>query len=410
MARKATGSVYYSNSKWYARTRVKAPDGTVKRVVILLPGATDEFSAKQAAMGIQEDAKEAPDSYRGSAGITFAELVERYKKTDRWLPGTEKRLPQRLLEKQVKLITPEHLMRVVDELDEIKDVAWQTRRILWFFIRSVLQYGRTIGLYKISPAAGVDPPRRGGKKALSQIRTAEINKLIECESISIHRREMWAFLALTGLRVGEAMAIRRRDINLEENYITITRSIGRDGKYKFPKSGETREIIILPELKPLLEIICSRSEIFYTNPNKYSAETFRKDLERSGIYVAEGDGQSKAVRVHDLRAYHATTHLMRGTPIHVAQKYLGHSSIEQTSGYLRSPRPGEQTPDWIGLTGNFLNAVRANNSSKINDLRVTTIKSCGLVLTGKNGCKTRVSMDLPLPMDVLFGRINERSD
>ena len=154
------------------------------------------------------------------------------------------------------------------------------------------------------------------------------------------------FLYSTGLRISEALALKKDDINLDENYLQVTDC----------KNGKERVIPISDSLalackeyvryRDILPISKSKSEHFFVklDGGKCSENAvrvwFRKCLTKAGIpYGGKGQGP----RVHDLRHTFAVTSLANmaesGVDLYVSlpilSSYLGHQSLSATNHYVR---------------------------------------------------------------------------
>jgi integrase len=161
-------------------------------------------------------------------------------------------------------------------------------------------------------------------------------------------RVYWpVLLALsTGMRRGEILAIRWRDIDLGRGSLRVMQSLEetRMGgvRFKPPKTNRTR-VIALPwfaveELRRLKHLqaeellrlgvrqtgdtlVCCREDGEPKHPGSLTSE-FRSLLDRFG--------DMPRVRFHDLRHSHATQLLADGVHPKVAQERLGHSTIATT--------------------------------------------------------------------------------
>ena len=116
-------------------------------------------------------------------------------------------------------------------------------------------------------------------------------------------------LARTGIRLGEASAIRISDIDFNSKYIWIKRSYRR-GKFTAPKNGKTRSVDMSDQLARVLknlvkerkkEILKSGesnvTELLFLNKGKiieqnYIRRIHHRILRKAGI---------RKIRVHDLR-------------------------------------------------------------------------------------------------------------
>jgi integrase len=166
-----------------------------------------------------------------------------------------------------------------------------------------------------------------------------------------HRLEAFITLALlTGMRHGELDALRWDDINFEEGYLQVRRTVGRiAGKKGFveraPKTRKSKREIVLPRLAldalvkhrerqrevqaqageqwaALNLVFCNPRGGFLSAPATLWA--FYRLLEKAGL---------PQIRIHDLRHTASTLFsLEMGQPEKLVQDLLGHESIEMTRG------------------------------------------------------------------------------
>jgi integrase len=169
-------------------------------------------------------------------------------------------------------------------------------------------------------------------------------------------------LALTsGARIGELLALRWSDLDLESGTLRIerTRSAAKDGPtFTTPKGGKARHAHLTPRaLEALRRHRASQNEerlkvgrawedsnlIFPTRtggvmrPSTLTDDHFKPLLERAGL--------PRSVRFHDLRHTAATLLLSRGVDVVSVQRLLGHASAAMTlSVYAHyMPSMGEAT-------------------------------------------------------------------
>ncbi len=158
----------------------------------------------------------------------------------------------------------------------------------------------------------------------------------------------------TGLRVGEAVALKEADVDLKKQCLTVNDS----------KNGKQRIIPLDPSLVKVCQQYqyCRRqlvlgkteSDYFFIRPNGKPCSTaairnwFKKGLEVTGI-ARKGrihNDKKYPPRLHDLRHTFAVTALasmaQAGLDLYVSlpilSNYLGHQSIGATDHYVRLAR------------------------------------------------------------------------
>jgi site-specific recombinase XerD len=171
-------------------------------------------------------------------------------------------------------------------------------------------------------------PRRE-KRLPSVLSQEEIRRLFDSETNPKHRLLLMLVYS-AGLRVSEAVALKKQNIDLERKTILIRSAKGRKDRYTLLAA---RAAAFVTEYYRLFNIT---TWLFPgQNPSAHlsirSAQSiFTKALRRAGI--------SKNTSIHSLRHTFATHLLESGTDIRYIQSLLGHSSIKTTARYTHVAR------------------------------------------------------------------------
>lgn len=176
----------------------------------------------------------------------------------------------------------------------------------------------------------------------------------------------WHLLAFTGMRRGELLTLRWRDVDLDAATVAIRRSVGvvrnageggevREGSTKTGKSQ--RVIDIDPATVAVLKswkrergelalalarpgaLVFSTLEGEHLHPERFW-RTFRNTLARCRKQL--GEAAPPMITLHDLRHTHATPPLSVGEPVKTVSERLGHASITVMLGVHAHVRPGDQ--------------------------------------------------------------------
>ena len=162
------------------------------------------------------------------------------------------------------------------------------------------------------------------------------------ERVRSHFRPLVRFLAGTGCRWGEAVALQVGDLDLRHRVgdqpqplVHFRRALKWSpdgvrlvGATKTKKSN--RRIVLPPELVgEVAELIAGRSRTDLVFTAVRGGEVHHRTFwEREWLPAVEGI--EPRPRIHDLRHSHASWLLGQGVPIHVVQARLGHESIQTT--------------------------------------------------------------------------------
>jgi integrase len=189
------------------------------------------------------------------------------------------------------------------------------------------------GYLPTNPAKGVRLPRaKEHQKQDMRILTAdELNQILE--AIHPHYRPFVMFLAGTGCRWGEVVALEIRDVVLPNVRIRQALQWSPDNNREVgpTKTGRSNRTIVLPpqlvdDVKPLLAR--TPGDLVFTAPRggMIQHRTFWSDIWQPAV---KGLPLPRP-RIHDLRHSHAAWLLAEGVPIHIVQARLGHESITTT--------------------------------------------------------------------------------
>lgn len=147
----------------------------------------------------------------------------------------------------------------------------------------------------------------------------------------------------TGIRVGEAVALKTKDVHLDEQYLIIRRS--KNGKERMvPFSDSLADV--LRQYRDSLQIIRDSEGYFFVKRNGYQCqaktiyEWFRVVIRRAGI---SHGGKGQGPRLHDFRhvfSIHSFVAMAEsGLDLYyslpILSEYLGHQSLEATDKYVR---------------------------------------------------------------------------
>ena len=155
----------------------------------------------------------------------------------------------------------------------------------------------------------------------------ELKKLFSCIHNPQHKLIIKLYYS-SGLRLSEAIYLRVKDIDFNENVVWI-----RDGK-----GGKDRMSILSKELSKDLQNHCEKcgknnnSFVFvnkYGNP--FSQRSIQRIIEKAKIESDIG----KDIHIHTLRHSFATHLLEEGVDIRKIQELLGHSDLSTTQIYTK---------------------------------------------------------------------------
>ncbi len=169
----------------------------------------------------------------------------------------------------------------------------------------------------------------------------QIAKLLDLIPEGVYQRYA-AALVFTGMRAGEATAMRVRDADLKRNILRVSRSFspGENGELieQSPKSHKEREVPIIKAFRPFVVEAAKGKEpddLLWAGSNggRLTARNFRRAVEWEKIKTVL---RRPDLRVHDLRHTFATILFDAGASAPDVQAVLGHSSLQVTERYSRA--------------------------------------------------------------------------
>jgi integrase len=246
-------------------------------------------------------------------------------------------------------LTPARLDTFFLDLFHDSGLSGSTVNSIMKSLRAPLREAERLGYLDRSPMRAIQIMSRTGKErgALTQ---EELNKLFAPDALTQvwkgRRIEMVVSMiaAGCGLRLGEAMALRPKDV--ENGILRVTRQFDRNGgTFKPPKWNSVREVPVPPRLQEELERLKEHQSIGddelytagiiptrpYTRLDVIGA--LREALEEIGIPKEEQKRTARFLDYHALRHTYITRLRAEGVPDWMIQSAAGHKSIEMTDNY-----------------------------------------------------------------------------
>ena len=193
------------------------------------------------------------------------------------------------------------------------------------------------GALKVNPADGVDRPTARPEREGRALTDSEVSKVISAaESVDSGTAPMVWLMARAGLRVGEVLALKRSDVDMESRVLTIRGSMSRREGVKPVKgsAGRGRTIPMSDDLVDRLSENLQRTVVsidgwLVTAPRGGSV---RYDNWRTRTwYKISALADVGDINPHDLRHTLATRlFVMDGWTVPAVQAFLGHTDPKVT--------------------------------------------------------------------------------
>jgi len=223
-------------------------------------------------------------------------------------------------------------------------------------LSNALDYAVKMGLVVRNVAKVVKPPRVA-RVTMQTLSPEEVSRFLDVARDTDYY-VYFATLVYTGLRRGELLALRWRNLDLSSGRLSVVETAYRlgSGEYRIkePKTLQSRRTVILPSsLVELFKVYRFDQELWRIqwgislnaddfvfirpdgspiNPNAISL-AFRRIIRKTGL---------KDIRIHDLRHTHATLMLKAGIHPKVVSERLGHANIGITLDIYSHVLPGLQ--------------------------------------------------------------------
>lgn len=243
-----------------------------------------------------------------------------------------------------------------------------TRRSAYNLVRSALDTAVRDDLIRTNPAAKVQRPVAGTKEA-TWLTPDQVKAVID--AMKDHRLHgLVVLLANSGLRIGEALALRWQDIDLAAGVLRVTGTLGYVGGgwlRSEPKSLRSRRSIKLTPAA--LEALKTRrkaqavdqlsmgsswrNELDLVFTTEHGAPLDRHNALKTYKRFAESVGVGGSF--HTLRHSVATTLMATGTPARVIADILGHSSTDVTNDLYSHVSP-ELAAEALGRLGKAMDS------------------------------------------------------
>jgi len=283
-------------------------------------------------------------------GVSFADACSEYL---RYVEHDLDRKPSTLAD--YRSVIRAHLLPAFGSL-RVEDVtaerieAWKgtlrmsnrTKVKLLTVLNGVMARARRVHRLPVNPMADVEKPRHRRSTAIDVFSPEEVLALVAAAE-SEQDGAIYLTAAFTGLRRGELVALRWRDVDFAARRIRVSGSYA-GGRLTTPKSGKVRSVPLAPAVADALGRLGQR-ELFtgeddlvfpgvaggYLDASALSRR-YKAALKRAGL---------RPLRFHDLR-HTFGTRMIAVADIRRVQEWMGHADVATTMKYLHYvERPDE---------------------------------------------------------------------
>jgi len=205
-----------------------------------------------------------------------------------------------------------------------------TVRAYLVLLRNMLNHAVAWGHLAHNPAIGIKGPKLPHTEM--ECLTPEEVRVFLAACDDAHR-PLFSTAVMTGMRLGELLALQWDDINWSAGTIRVRRSLF-EGKFVEPKTSRSVRVIGMSDrlaatlLEHKLAVVYSPFDLVFPtpdgtpmDPSNLRSRVFADTLARAEL---------RKIRIHDLRHTFASLLINQGENLKYVQAQLGHSSITTT--------------------------------------------------------------------------------
>jgi integrase len=229
-----------------------------------------------------------------------------------------------------------------------------TTRGAMSLLHSIFEHARRQEWVVANPVSLADKPRsREVDPDIRFLETEEVEALLRAvpdDYLGRVERPMYMAAAMTGMRQGELLALRWRDVDWQAQRVRIRRNFVR-GEFGTPKSKRSsRSVPLADRLAGELDCLfratnwSEEDDLVFAHPHTGKPidrskllKRFKSALQRGGV---------RDVRFHDLRHTFGTRLAAHGVPMRTLQEMMGHRDFKTTLIYA-DYAPSAHEAEWI---------------------------------------------------------------
>ena len=212
----------------------------------------------------------------------------------------------------------------------------RTAEKLLMIVRAIFAHARSRGWIDHDPTATIERQAVRYSGDYDFYSREEIEGLVRAAA-SEQDAAVYLTAAMTGLRRGELVALRWRDIDFPGQAIRV-RANYSFGQLVTPKSGKVRTVPMVPDVAQALAKLGQR-DLFVGDEDPVFTGAAGGHLDASALrrryQAAVKRAELRQLPFHSLRHYFGSMAVNRATLVQV-QSWMGHSHIQTTARYLHA--------------------------------------------------------------------------
>ena len=229
------------------------------------------------------------------------------------------------------------------DLSDAKLKAWydklpygRTAERLFVVVRAIITHARARDWIEGDPTARLERQHVRYSGDYDFYSREEVEALARAAA-SEQDAAIYLTAAMTGLRRGELVALRWRDIDFPGQSIRVRANYSY-GELVTPKSGKVRSVPMVPDVAQALARLSQR-ERFTADEDPVFVSTLGGHLDASALRrrydAAARRAELRLLPFHSLRHYFGSMAVNRASLVQV-QSWMGHSHIQTTARYLHA--------------------------------------------------------------------------
>jgi integrase len=335
---------------WYAKYRL--PDGrqVKKRIGPAWcgrgpppAGSFDKRTAERWLQDVLDQARAGVLPGMVRTGVTFAQACEEYL---HWLEHDRQRKPTTLRDYRSTIRThllPSFADRPVEDITEADAAIWHRQlgdmanttkiKVMTIFF-GVMERARKAYKLPLNPVKDLEKPIQRRLTDIEVFSPEEVMALVRAAE-SEQDAAIFLTAAFTGLRRGELVALRWRDVDFTRSHIRVRASYS-EGFLTGPKSGKIRSVPMAPDVAAVLARLGQRGHRTSDDDLVFPGQT-GSYLDGSALYrrykLALRRAGLRNLRFHDLRHTFGTVVIGTASILQV-KAWMGHADVDTTMRYL----------------------------------------------------------------------------
>jgi len=300
---------------WLRTTLDEARRGVLPGMV--RTGATFADAAAEWLRYVEQDRRRKPSTVAGYDSIVRSQLLPTFGSV------------------AIESITPSAIEEWLGSMNQ----AASTRIKSLVLMHGIFQRARKVWSLASNPVADVEKPPLTRSGDIQVYSPEEVWALVRAAGSELDGA-IFLTAAFTGLRMGELLALRWRDVDFAGSAIRVRASY-YGGHLTTPKSGKVRAVPLAPDVGSALAQLARREHwvgdddlVFVSEAGGYlDGSALRRRFK-----VALTGADLRALRFHDLR-HTFGTRMIAKADIRRVQEWMGHADIQTTMRYLHyAPR------------------------------------------------------------------------